>query len=350
MPVIQRNPSKLNRFRNFNYRISSGTFAAGDLISLNIYQQNLRGIRQMSLAIAKSTSDYKAILGGGQGVKLRIQRRIAGRAAGVLGRALIPQGLGFATRLMNKYYGRYMSKEIQTYYNKKAKIHAHYDGAKMTLVAQRALSNAKLNRQYENSLRQLADKVPGKDGMDIRMFSIPGILRHTHAGMIGSLGDEYGAPVVSGNLIDSINNRGMTFNSEEGIAEGLLTVGSSEGNTSLAIADQAPYWWKTVWGGYYDLRQFGINKPKQWIRPKNQYWFAKAVKYGLEKNIGKHGMIMMNNATSSYSLKERPVSSYNLTDFQPAFPGSNSFELSVHNTIERTSTSNSNQPKWDLPF
>ena len=132
-----------NRFRNILYSSSARTFATGDLISLDIAKTPAQNIRIPALATARLFGDLRSIRPGGQGLPMRVRRRVSGRLAGRLGHILIPQGMGFASRLMNKFYGRFLTKSLNNYYNQKVKYTVRLDGNKMTQT-----TKAQLSRKY----------------------------------------------------------------------------------------------------------------------------------------------------------------------------------------------------------
>ena len=83
------------RFRSFLYKSSARTFATGDLISLNIMRNAASGFRVPALNVARLYGDLASIRPQGQGIGMRVRRRISGRIAGRLGHMIIPQRLGF---------------------------------------------------------------------------------------------------------------------------------------------------------------------------------------------------------------------------------------------------------------
>lgn len=332
MGVRQINPSQINKFRNFLYSTSSGKIGAGNLISLNIYQNQLRGIRHIALTSARLTSDLRSISGSGQGAGLRIQRRIAGRVTGRIGQSVIPQGLGFATRLMNNAYGRYVGREMQNFFNKKAKIKASMSGALLSGAARDAIMKMpKVNRQMQTAKAQFR-----RSGVSVKEWDPVKFLSVLQTYMIGIAGGGLtGAPILTGRLIESINNRGFSTNDPDGLVVGTITVGSSEGNQG-DVADLAPYWWKTVYAGaYYDLRKFGINKHKQWINARAPYWWGRSVKAALHTDMPKRLEIatIHHEGWQPQFRKQR-----NLTPpyLQPAMPMGRweSFELSAENVTD----------------
>ena len=335
--VQQINPSAVNRFRNFLYKTSSGFGRTGDLISLGLLQNELRKIRQISLLTARLTSDLKSIYFGGQGFKLRVARRITTRGAGLIGRAIIPQGLGIASRFANKKYGRFVSKQINQFYNRQARIEAYVDGKLLTKVAKQEIQRSQnLLRQYRQAnseYKRIKETVLDPHGVSITDYNPAKILFDIQAYMVGANMSPGSAPVDSGALVNSINNRGFTTNSTEGLAEGVLTVGSSEGNLG-DTADLAPYWWKTVFGGKYDLRKFGIMKTNQWVSAQKKWWFGEAVMAGLHDNIPKKYIIQTSHHPN-FSFTQRPLNSVNVQYLQPANPGWDSFELSGKNMTEQ---------------
>ena len=140
--------STTNRFRNILYSSSAKTFATGDLISLDILKTPAQNIRIPALATARLFGDLRSIRPGGQGLPMRIQRRVSGRVAGRFGHILIPQGIGFASRLMNKYYGRFITKSLNNYYNQKVKYTVKLDGNKMTQTTKKQLAK-NINRNIK---------------------------------------------------------------------------------------------------------------------------------------------------------------------------------------------------------
>jgi len=332
MGVKQINPSKVNRFRNFLYNTSSARYGTGNLISLNVYQNNLRGVRRISLTTARLTSDLKSISPGGQGIKFRVGRRVAGRIAGKFGQAVIPQGLGFASRLANNFYGRYVGREIQQFFNRKTQIQAYINGYAMTEEAKKAiLLESKMQRQY-----QAAKFSYETSGVSVSEYSPVKFLSTIQAYMIGlNSGGMAGAPILSGSLIDSINNRGFTTNDPEALVAGTITVGSSEGNFG-DVADLAPYWWKTIYkGAFYDLRKFGINNHSQWINSSKPYWWGHAVKMAIADELPKR-LEVATKHIENWEFQFRPQSALIPKYLQPGIPkgGWNSFELSARNVTD----------------
>ena len=336
MGVQQINPSGVNRFRNFLYTTSSVFGRTGDLISLGILQQELRSIRQIALLTARLTSDFKSIYFGGQGFKLRIARRITTRGAGLVGRSIIPQGLGIVSRFLNKQYGRFVSRQINQFYNRQARIEAYIDGRMMTKVAKKEIQRSmKMTRQYKSAnaaYRRIMKGTLDPAGVSITDYNPVKILFDIQAYMVGANMSPSSAPVDSGRLVDSINFRGFTTQSQEGLAEGVISVGSSEGNNGT-VADLAPYWWKTVYGGKYDLRKFGIPKTDQWISAKKKWWFGQAVLQGLYDNVPKKYIIQTSHHPN-FRFEPRPLNSVSPQFLQPANPGWESFELSGKNMTE----------------
>ena len=101
-----------NKFRTVLYNSSARPFTTGDLISLDILRGTAQSIRIPALATARLFGDLKSVTPGGQGLSMRVRRRVSGRIAGRLGHILIPQNMGFASRLVNKYYRRFLTKSL----------------------------------------------------------------------------------------------------------------------------------------------------------------------------------------------------------------------------------------------
>ena len=98
------------RYRSILYNFSAGKFASGDLIALNIQPPMLRSLRNDFLNLSKGLGDLQSI--ANKSIPTRLQRRVAGRAIGRVGGAIIPQGFGPFTRLANRAYGRQSSRAM----------------------------------------------------------------------------------------------------------------------------------------------------------------------------------------------------------------------------------------------
>lgn len=314
-----------NRFRNILYSSSARTFATGDLISLDIAKTPAQNIRIPALATARLFGDLRSIRPGGQGLPMRVRRRVSGRLAGRLGHILIPQGMGFASRLMNKFYGRFLTKSLNNYYNQKVKYTVRLDGNKMTQT-----TKAQLSRNINNQISTQAKK--GRSdlksmGVNISHFNPQIILSKIQRQMMGAAGSNP-APVATGNLRDSIISRGFKFyGSDEAIIEGNLTIGGSASSPIGGKADKAPYWWKTVYGGYYD---FSPN----FIPPRNYGWFGFSVSKGLTltKEL-KGARIFVDNGQFNQIVTVR-AGNMPYENFQPPRPSGKSFELSADNKLD----------------
>lgn len=329
MGVRQINPSRINKFRNFLYSTSSATFGAGNLISLNVYSKELRGIRSLSLNTARLTSDLKSLSVGGQGFTLRAGRRVTGRLAGKIGQSIIPQNMGFLSRMANNYYGRNVGREVQQYFNKKTKIQAYINGYEITNATKKAIQQTpRLQGQY--SAAKLSYK---NSGVSLSEYNPVNLLFDIQAYMVGLNAGTGNAPIESGSLIKSINLREFRTDDPEGLVTGSITVGSSEGNNG-DVADLAPYWWKTTYAGaFYDLRKFGINNNSQWINASKPYWWGNAVLQGIKKSLPKRLEIATKHF-DGWNYQFRPQSALSVKYLQPKIPTGGyrgSFELSARN-------------------
>ena len=134
------------------------------------------------------------------------------------------------------------------------------------------------------------------------------------------------APIVSGRLRDSIINRGFKFyGSEEAIIEGNITIGGSASSPIGGKADKAPYWWKTVYGGFYDF------VPNRFVPAKSFAWFGLSVAKGLTLTKELKGKrILLDNGEFSQIIT---VSAGKMPymNLQPPRPPTKSFELSADN-------------------
>lgn len=315
--------STTNKFRNILYGSSAKTFATGDLIALDVLKNPAQNVRIPALATARFMGDFRSMRPGGQGLPMRIQRRVSGRFAGRFGHILIPQGMGFASRLMNKYYGRYLTKSLNNYYNQKVKYTVRLDGNKMTQTTKSQLAK-NINRNIK-SQGQSAKQDLKSMGVNLEHFNPNQILTKIQRQMMGATGTN-AAPIVSGRLRDSIINRGFKFyGSDEAIIEGNLTIGGTKASPIGGKADKAPYWWKTVYGGFYDFA------PERFVPPKSFAWFGLSVSKGLSLTGGLKGKkIFVDNGEFSQVIT---VSAGKMPymNLQPPRPPGSSFELSPEN-------------------
>ena len=294
------------RFRSFLYKSSARTFATGDLISLNIMRNAASGFRVPALNVARLYGDLASIRPQGQGIGMRVRRRISGRIAGRLGHMIIPQRLGFASRLMNKYYGRLLTKNLNNYFNQKVKYSIKLDGAKMTETTAAHLTK-NLRKSTAAQYRSAKSDLVGM-GINIEHFNPAEILRKIQLQMIGGATGGRAAPIVTGRLVNSIRLRGFT-RSKEAILEGNLTIGGSESSPIGGWADDAPYWWKTNYGGWYE--QSG---PDRFIPARYPFWFGKATAYGISKSLPKGTKFWVDNGEFSQVVESGPNMPYlNLT-------------------------------------
>tara|TARA_B100000424_G_scaffold87065_1_gene65104 strand:- start:886 stop:1854 length:969 start_codon:yes stop_codon:yes gene_type:complete len=315
--MAQINPSNFNRFRNIFYQASAKPFATGDLISLGVLDDLARGLRGPGLQVAKLMGDLRSLGPRGQGIDLRLRRRIAGRFAGRVGHIVIPQGLGFVSRMMNRFYGRFLTKSMNNYFNEKVRYRVKINGGALTQVAKQELKGAdkrSVTNQFKRSSSQLIDM-----GVDVKQFNPANILSAIQKNMIGRGPTKGNAPLDTGNLRRSINLRGFT-SFGDGLIQGTLTVGSSKANAG-PIADKAPYWWKTVYGGFYDFA------PGKFIPPRKRHWFKYAVDTGLKSTLPGDLDILVNG--TSYKVSSIPID-----QLQPPPPSTSSFELSAENKVE----------------
>tara|TARA_B100001250_G_scaffold148226_1_gene126997 strand:+ start:16213 stop:17190 length:978 start_codon:yes stop_codon:yes gene_type:complete len=276
-----------NRFRTIMYSSSARTFATGDLIALNIMKSPLQAFRSPALGVAKLMGDLQSIRPGGQGLNMRVQRRVSGRVAGRLGHILIPQGMGFASRLMNKYYGKYLTKSLNNFFNEKVQYSVKLDGSKMTETTVKSLSK-NLRKTTGGQLKKASGDLKSM-GVNIEHFNPAAVLRKIQLQMLGSTGSGGAAPIQSGRLVSSINLRGFK-RSSEALIEGYLTIGGSGSSPIGGPADDAPYWWKTVYGGWYDF-----SGPERFIPAKNPSWFGKSVSYGVKRSLPKGSSYEVDN-------------------------------------------------------
>jgi len=292
------------------YSSSANTFATGDLIALNIMKSTANSVRQPALGFAKFMGDLNSIRPGGQGVSMRVQRRVSGRVAGRLGHILIPQKMGFASRLMNKYYGRYLTKSLNNYFNQKVKYSIKLDGSKMTATTKEQLSK-NLRKSTEAQYKSATADLKGM-GINLEYFNPAVVLRKIQLQMIGGSAGGTAAPIQSGRLVGSIIMRGFR-GSREAILEGDLTIGGSESSTIGGPANEAPYWWKTVYGGWYEL-----SGPERFIPARNAGWFGKAVAYGVTKSLPKNTIIYVDNG--EYQQYESTGGNLKYLNYQPPRP------------------------------
>jgi len=306
-----------NQFRSLFYRTS---LSAGDLLSFDVMSRQVRPLRNLALQYARIFADFKSF--SGQGVDLRIQRRIAGRFTGRLGQTIVPQGFGYATRLGNRYYGKIATMKVQNYFNAKQRSNYTYkqNGKVLTDNVKRIINRQSGGRVEQEKARAL--KKYRQLGIQVEEFSLPELLSDIQYNMLGmhSLGGGLAAPKVTGNLHNSIINRGISTKNKKAIATGTLTVGSSKGNRTRK-ADQAPYWWKTNYGGYYKW------SGERFIPARNFGWLGKSI-YGalLHHFPGQTSFEVMVN-------RKRALGS-GYMDFQPPRPPNDSFEISADNEIE----------------
>lgn len=315
-----------NKFRNILYSSSAKTFATGDLISLDIMKSPANAIRQPALATAKVLGDIRSVRPGGQGLPMRFRRRVSGRIAGRMGHILIPQGMGFASRLMNKYYGRFLTKKLNNYFNQKVTYTLKLDGNKMTQTTKAQLAK-NINRNIKT--QSMKGKQDLKNmGVNLEHFNPQEILTKIQRQMMGASGNT-GVPIVTGNLRDSIISRGFKFyGSEEAIIEGNLTIGGSKGSEIGGKADKAPYWWKTVYGGYYDFA------PDRFIPARNFAWFGLSVTKGLSLVPALKGKKILVDNTNFSQVVTVTKGAMPYMNFQPPRPPNGSFEISAENKLE----------------
>ena len=310
-----------NKFRTILYNSSARPFTTGDLISLDILKSTAQSIRVPALATARLFGDLKSITPGGQGISMRVRRRISGRIAGRLGHILIPQNMGFASRLMNKFYGKFLTKSLNNYFNEKVRFTMRLDGSKMTATTVANLSkNLKksTNRQYKAAKNDL-----GEMGINLGEFNPAAVLRKIQLQMIGSGMSTSAAPIQTGRLRSSIVLRGFT-SAGEGLIEGNLTIGGSEGSPIGGVADQAPYWWKTVYGGYYKPRT-----PNNFAPARQFGWFGRSVGQGLSLSLPNGTEVTIFNGQQETVAKIG--SDVNPMLLQPPRPKDDAEEISMRN-------------------
>jgi len=311
-----------NRFRSILYNSSARPFATGDLISLDVMRSTAQSIRIPALATARLFGDLKSVRPSGQGLSMRVRRRVSGRVAGRLGHILIPQNMGFASRLMNKYYGRFLTRSMNNYFNEKVRYQLKLDGAKMTATTKRQLSKnlkASTGQQYKASKKSLQDM-----GINIAHFNPAAVLRKIQLQMIGSGTQGNAAPIQTGRLRSSIVLRPFQSGGE-GLIEGYLTIGGSPTSVIGGEADQAPYWWKTVYGGYYKPRKSGNFTPA-----RNFGWFGHSVAKGLALSLPKGTEVGFDNGAKNGNLIIGGTVQY--LNLQPPRPKDDSEEISMRNT------------------
>ena len=310
-----------NKFRTILYNSSARPFTTGDLISLDILKSTAQSIRVPALATAKLFGDLKSIAPGGQGLPMRVRRRISGRVAGRLGHILIPQGMGFASRLMNKYYGKFVTKSLNNYFNDKVRYQMRLDGSRMTATTKANLSKNLKNstsRQYKGAKNDL-----GNLGINLGEFNPAAILRKIQLQMIGSGMGTSAAPIQTGRLRSSIILRGFKSGGE-GLIEGHLTIGGSESSPIGGEADEAPYWWKTVYGGYYKPRT-----PNNFAPARQFGWFGRSVGQGLSLSLPNGTELKVDNGQQETDVKIGSKVSFML--LQPPRPKDDAEEISMRN-------------------
>lgn len=325
--------SVANQFRSLFYKSS---IVAGDVLSVNFLDKQLRPIRGLGLQYARLFADVKSI--SGQGVGLRLQRRFAGRITGRAGQSLIPQNMGVATRVANRYYGRIATMKVQNYFNTKQKDTYTYkhNGNVMTSAVKRSINRAQGGRINQELSRAM--KKYGQMGLDIQEFSLPELMSDIQYNMLGmhSVGGGLAAPKATGNLHNSIIFRGI-YASRNGIALGKITIGSSKGG-GFREADQAPYWWKTNYGGYYKWN------PTKFVPARNYGWLGKSVLGGL-----KHYFPDQSSFEVVVNRKKNPNASRYL-DFQPERPPNDAYEISIYNHVDVGLEGETDVPKPGVPF
>tara|TARA_Y100000004_G_scaffold2472_2_gene3028 strand:- start:11820 stop:12797 length:978 start_codon:yes stop_codon:yes gene_type:complete len=306
-----------NQFRSLFYRSS---ILSGDILSVNVLEKQLRPIRSMGLQYARLYADVKSV--SGQGVGLRVQRRLAGRVTGRVGQAFIPQTLGIPTRIANRYFGRIATMKVQNYFNKKQRSNYTYkqNGAVLTAGVKKAI-NRQSGGRVEQEL-QRARKKWGQMGLDLNEFSLPELMSDIQYNMLGvhSVGGGKAAPKRTGNLHDSIIFRGI-FASRNGIARGNITIGASKGNKTK-MADQAPYWWKTNYGGYYYWN------PGTFIPARKYGWVGYSI-YGALRHY------FPNQDTFEVVVnRKKNTQASRYLDFQPPPPPDGAYEIGIYNHVD----------------
>ena len=310
-----------NRFRSILYNASARPFATGDLISLDILRGTAQSIRIPALATARLFGDLRSVRPGGQGISMRVRRRVSGRIAGRFGHILIPQGMGFASRLMNKFYGRFVTRSLNNYFNEKVRFQLRLDGSKMTQVTKKELSK-NLNKAVMAQGKRAKDDLRGL-GINLGEFNPQSVLTKIQRQMLGTGGTANAAPIKTGRLRSSIILRGFT-SAGESLIEGNLTIGGSEASPIGGLADEAPYWWKTVYGGYYnpnDLTQFTV--------ASNPFWFGNSVAKGLALSLPKGTEIGFDNGEKKGKVQIGAEA--NILDLQPPRPKKDAEEISIRN-------------------
>lgn len=310
-----------NRFRSILYNSSARPFATGDLISLDIMKGTAQSIRIPALATARLFGDLKSVRPSGQGISMRVRRRVSGRIAGRFGHILIPQGMGFASRLMNKFYGRFVTRSLNNYFNEKVRYQLKLDGSKMTQTTKRNLSKqvkAATSSQFKSAKRDLQGM-----GVNLAHFNPAAVLRKIQLQMIGSGTMSSAAPIKTGRLRSSIILRGFT-EAGEGLIEGNLTIGGSLSSPIGGLADEAPYWWKTVYGGYYKPRS-----TKHFTVASQPNWFGESVGKGLALSLPKGTVIRVDNGQKSVNVKVGGTA--NISQLQPPRPKDDAEEISMRN-------------------
>lgn len=304
-------PQYEKQFRDIFYKSS---LPFGDVMSFGILNKTLGSIRNSGLHFARINADLKSLQPSGQGPSLRIQRRIAGRISGKIGH-LIPQKLGPVTRIANRTYGKFATKKVQNYYNWKMGFQMDVSGRLLSDYAKAELmktSGKKLTREYEKVYNQWNKK------MDIESFNLPKFMQDIQFNLLG-YSSSIGAPVATGNLRNSIRLRRISFLQKGALAKGVITIGQSQGKTGKE-ADQAPYWWKTVYGGYYD--EYHKN-----FRPaRNRGWLGKGLMNACLAYFPKADFQLFVNGVQRDDLR-------NYMSYQPKPPTIQDFELCHLNGI-----------------
>ena len=265
-----------SRFPDINYNFS---LSAGDFMSAGVFDSQLRPMRRVGLQYNRLVNDLKSVRPRGQGVGLRIQRRFAGRGVGYIGRTFIPQDLGIVTRLANRVFGRQAQRLVQTHFNNKMRVRSRIDGRQLTANIREVVTE---DKSQVRAMRKRMTAQAKQMGISKQTVSMRKFLHEVTMNMRKGKRSE-AAPIQSGNLRRSIINRGFVSNPKDAIARGMVTVGSSMGGNPY-IADQAPYWFKTLYGGRY------INtitaKPFTKTRANSPHWFGKAVFFAMKDSFG----------------------------------------------------------------
>ena len=105
----------------------------------------------------------------------------------------------------------------------------------------------------------------------------------------------------------------------------------------LREADQAPYWWKTVYGGWYPGRE-------SFSPARNFGWFGKSVYGGL-----KHYFPDV-DAFEVIVNRKRNSNANRYLDFQPERPPNDSYEISIYNHVDLGTEFDTNTPVPGVPF